>query len=183
MAASTESMAQNDDSVSAGRKEKKRSLSFLVADVWKKDAQTYREEMCPSLCAKAPVWVKENSAASWPGDSESAEVTGSLEDCNTVVKKKKKKRKQSEKQDGVEKELTHDSEAAHETCAPAVKKAKSRKEKQHVADETDVGTPVERLDSREHYRHCPADNPAGRGKNKKNKKNGRYTPEMTEETV
>lgn len=172
------SVTQNDDSVSAKRKEKKRSSSFLVADVEKSEAQTDGKEMCPSPCVKAPVWVKENSAASQPGDSESAEVTGTLENHNAVVKRKNKKRKRLHKQEGVEKESAQDSDEAHKTPTPAVQKVKCKKKKLHVSKEVDD----ESLVSGEHYGYCPTDIPAVRQKKKKNKKKRQSTPGMTEET-
>lgn len=61
----------------------------------------------------------------------------------------------------MEKALTHESVATHER--------RKRKERLPVAAETDVGTPVERVDCNGHHRHQSTD-PDGRWKkNKKNK--------------
>lgn len=170
--ASIEIVAQSDDSVSVPRKEKKRTSSFLVADAEKKDAQTRGEEHSPSQCVEAPVWVKEDPLVR-PGGFESAEVAGNLEEADGVVRRKKGKRKKSEKQDSVEKDPKHGCEEVNETCASPEttdKEVKRKKQKKHVADESEMGTPVERLESVVDDGYCPADNEVVRKKKKKKKK-------------
>lgn len=172
MNTSIETGAQSDDSVSVPRKEKKRTSSFLVADAEKKDAQICGEENCPSQCVEAPVWVKEDSFVR-PCGFESAEVAGNLEEADSVVRRKKGKRKKSEKQDSVEKDPKHGCEEVNETCASPEttdKEMKRKKKKKHVADESEMGTPVERSESVADIGHCPTDSEVVRKKKKKKKK-------------
>lgn len=85
-----------------------------------------------------------------------------MESCNTRDKRKKKKRTQSETQDLVEKVPTHNSLAMHER--------RKRKESLPLENETDLGSPVEWLDSSDLERHYSTVNPAGRKKKQKKTK-------------
>lgn len=180
--ASIEIGAQSDDSVSVPRKEKKKTSPFLVADAEKKDAQTRGEEHCPSQCVEAPVWVKEDSFVR-PGGFESAEVTGNLEEADGVVRRKKGKRKKSEKQDSVEKDSKQGCEEVNETWAlPEItdKEVKRKKKKKHIADESEMGTPVERLESVVDDGYCPTFNEVVRKKKKKKKRDDNVCPVIEE---
>lgn len=98
---------------------------------------------------EVPVWVKENAATSQPGHSESAKVAGSLGSCNTRCKRKKRR------------ESSHEGGPCGKSANTlATYERRKRKERLSLADETDLGTAVERLDSSDLWRRYTNDNPA-----------------------
>lgn len=137
---SEDSVAQSDDSVSVRKKEKKRTSSFLVADAEENDAQTHSEQKSPSHSVDARVRGAEKSAVS-AGDleTESAEITGKLEESSDGVRKKKRKRKRktSAQQDSTEKDHEQDFEEMDKTCQSALSQLLTPMEK--VESAADVG--------------------------------------------
>ncbi|XP_070838541.1 phoenix [Chaetodon trifascialis] len=132
---SEDGVMQSDDSVSVRKKEKKRtSSSFLVADAEESDAQTHseRKSASPSVQAEKP------AVSAGDAETESAEITGKLEESNVGERKKKRKRKVSVQQDSVEKEHERDFEEANKTCQSALP---------GTTDTSELVTSVERVES------------------------------------
>ncbi|XP_023132123.1 phoenix [Amphiprion ocellaris] len=157
---SEDSVAQSDDSVSVRKKKKKRTSSFLVADLEENAAQTYEET--PSV-----------AAYSWPADKpagESAETTGSLEKADDGVGKKKKKRKKvSAEQEKAEKDF----EEPDRTCQTAVAETDDEKKKKRRRDDSESVTSMEIVEK-------ASDSQAAKQKKKK-KKDIREIPSATAE--
>lgn len=127
---SEDGVAQSDESVSVQKKTKKRTSSFLAADVEEKDAQTEGEQNSLPQFTDAHVWGSENPSVS-AGDFEmkSAEMAGTLEDSNNRVwkKNKKRKRKTSLMEDGVEEDHKQDFEEPKSTLPDSTNAGAKRK--------------------------------------------------------
>ncbi|KAG8008266.1 hypothetical protein GBF38_019360, partial [Nibea albiflora] len=151
--------AKEDLEVSVQKKGKKRTSSFLVADAEENNVQTYRGQKSSSQSLDVHVWCAQKHGVSAGGfETESAEITGSLEETNDGVRKKKKNRKRkmgSLEQDSVEKDHEQDFEEPnkarlHETTNTGAKKTRTGNESVAV-------TPVERLQNSTHEEHRPTD--------------------------
>ncbi|XP_076605758.1 uncharacterized protein LOC143332318 [Chaetodon auriga] len=158
---SEDGVTQSDDSVSVQKKEKKRtSSSFLVADAEESDAQTLSEQKSASPSVQAHVWGAEKNAVSvGDAETESAEITGKLEE-KVGERKKKRKRKMSVQQDGVEKDHERDFEEVNKTCQSALPE---------TTDTSELVAPMERVES-------AADEDVVLKKKKKKKKKSKDEP-------
>ncbi|XP_035522085.1 phoenix [Morone saxatilis] len=161
-----DSVAQSNDSVSAHKKEKKRTSSFLVADAEENDAQTHGEQN-----SQSHVWGSEKPAVST--EVESAEITGNVAESNNRVRKKKRRRKVSVELDSVEKDHKLDFEEPNETrssALPETTDAGVKRKKKRMGNESELVAPMERLESAADAGHSPTDEAVVLKKKKKKKK-------------
>lgn len=140
---SEDGAAQSDESVSVQKKTKKRTSSFLAADVEEKDAQTEGEQNSPPQFTDAHVWGTQNSSVS-AGDfeMESAEMAGTLEDSNDRERKKnkKRKRKKSLMEDVVEKDHKRGFKERNKTLPDRTNTGAKRKNKDADLEESTENT-------------------------------------------
>ncbi|XP_019130516.2 phoenix isoform X1 [Larimichthys crocea] len=164
---SEDSAAQSDDSVSVQKKEKKRTSSFLVADA-EENVQTYRGQKSPAQSVDAHVWSAQKPGVS-AGETESAEITGCLEETNDGVRKKKRKRKTSVEQDSVEKDHKQDFEEPNKACLHETTNTGVKRKKKLTGNESETVTPMERLENAADEEHRPTDEAAMLKRKKKKK--------------
>ncbi|KAM4545985.1 uncharacterized protein PAE49_018420 isoform 2-T2 [Odontesthes bonariensis] len=132
---SEDTMAPSEYSVSAWKKETKRTSSFLAADEEENGGQMHRKKCTPSRSTAAHDWCAEKPRVS-DFATEPAEITGNLEDSTDGVKRKKR----SAAQETLEGEP--DFEEPEETSEAVVRKKKKRKR-----DGSESVSPTERLES------------------------------------
>ncbi|XP_051255948.1 phoenix [Dicentrarchus labrax] len=161
---SEDSVAQSNDSVSARKKEKKRTSSFLIADAEENDAQTHGKQN-----SQSHVWGAEK-----PAVSTEVESAGNVAESNSGVRKKKRRRKVTVELDSVEKDHKLDFVEPNETrqsALPETTDAGVKRKKKRMANESEfVVAPVERLESAADAGHLPTYEAVVLKKKKKKKK-------------